>query len=200
MPDGRMATCSGMARLEDLIAAVYADPEDPVPRQILGDHLLERGDRRGELIQIQCALMGMSATDPRRPALLACERALTARKRWPTGSRMSFERGFAVIELEAPMIDRVKPLIVDEPLVERITIRECGGHTESGWNAIRGFIGKLMHRVRVFRLEDVIWYWYEGSGEPERIDESESCARMLARLPPRDRHHRFELPECGHIA
>lgn len=37
-----------------LIADIVANPDDDGPRFVLADHLLERGDPRGELIQLQC--------------------------------------------------------------------------------------------------------------------------------------------------
>jgi uncharacterized protein (TIGR02996 family) len=37
-----------------LIAEIVAHPDDDGPRFVLADHLLERGDPRGELIQLQC--------------------------------------------------------------------------------------------------------------------------------------------------
>ena len=39
----------------ELLAAVYAAPSDPEPRQIYADYLLERGDPRGEFIALQLA-------------------------------------------------------------------------------------------------------------------------------------------------
>src|SRR6185503_10028023 len=39
----------------ELYAAVYANPDDTSARIVLGDALIERGDPRGEFIQLQCA-------------------------------------------------------------------------------------------------------------------------------------------------
>lgn len=41
---------------EELFAAVLAEPEDDGPRLVLADWLTDRGDPRGEFIQIQCTL------------------------------------------------------------------------------------------------------------------------------------------------
>lgn len=41
---------------EELLAAVLAEPEDDGPRLVLADWLTDRGDPRGEFIQIQCTL------------------------------------------------------------------------------------------------------------------------------------------------
>jgi uncharacterized protein (TIGR02996 family) len=43
-------------RGEDLLAAVLARPDDETPRLVYADWLTERGDPRGFLIQLQCAL------------------------------------------------------------------------------------------------------------------------------------------------
>jgi uncharacterized protein (TIGR02996 family) len=40
-------------RPEDLLAAVYANPDDDAPRMVLADALIERGDPVGELIALQ---------------------------------------------------------------------------------------------------------------------------------------------------
>lgn len=52
-----------------LYAAVYRDPDDPAPRQVLADALLERGDPRGAFIQRQLA------APPSDPAARAAEQA-----------------------------------------------------------------------------------------------------------------------------
>lgn len=43
-------------RADELLRAVIARPEDDAPRLVLADRWMERGDPRGEFIQIQCAL------------------------------------------------------------------------------------------------------------------------------------------------
>jgi uncharacterized protein (TIGR02996 family) len=40
---------------EDLVAAIYADPDDDAPRHVLADYLSDRGDPRGEFISLQLA-------------------------------------------------------------------------------------------------------------------------------------------------
>ena len=49
----------------EFLAAIHADPDDTALRQVFADWLLERGDRRGELIALQLA-----GTHPRREAPL----------------------------------------------------------------------------------------------------------------------------------
>jgi uncharacterized protein (TIGR02996 family) len=50
-------------RAEELLAAVLADPDDVGARLVYADFLMERGDPRGELIQVQCKLAEAGARD-----------------------------------------------------------------------------------------------------------------------------------------
>jgi uncharacterized protein (TIGR02996 family) len=83
------------ATREELLARVYADPEDLTARMVLADHLLEGGDPLGELITLQC----MPRADEARIEALLSEHRL----RWeaPLGVYVErectrFERGFPV--------------------------------------------------------------------------------------------------------
>jgi uncharacterized protein (TIGR02996 family) len=59
------------------LQAILADPEDDAPRLIYADWLEENGEPdRAEFIRVQCALAGMTRTDPRWPALWDRERDL----------------------------------------------------------------------------------------------------------------------------
>ncbi len=63
----------------ELIAAIVAAPDDDPPRMVYADHLMQRGDLRGELIAVQCRLARADAADePIDPALVARERELLA--------------------------------------------------------------------------------------------------------------------------
>lgn len=74
-----------------LFAAVFADPTNDAPRQVLADFLLERGDPRGELINLQ-----LRGADPRRQRVLLKQHGKT----WlaPFGSSLGpgveWRRGF----------------------------------------------------------------------------------------------------------
>jgi uncharacterized protein (TIGR02996 family) len=77
-----------------LFAEIAANPADDAPRQVLADHLLERGDPRGEFIALQ-----LSGTDPAREHALVAKHA----KSWlgPLAGvvaipKCRFERGFLV--------------------------------------------------------------------------------------------------------
>ena len=75
----------------ELLAAVYADPAGDDARLVYADWLSERGDPRGELIQLQC--LGGAAARPRIRALLTEHEQRWSRS--PRGaSSVAFERGF----------------------------------------------------------------------------------------------------------
>jgi uncharacterized protein (TIGR02996 family) len=57
-----------------LLEQVLAEPDNLAVRRVYADDLLERGDPRGEFIQVQLELL--SATGERRPPLLAREKQL----------------------------------------------------------------------------------------------------------------------------
>ncbi|HEU0037623.1 MAG TPA: TIGR02996 domain-containing protein [Kofleriaceae bacterium] len=54
-----------MTTEDELIAAIVAAPDDDAPRLVYADWLTERGDLRGELIVVGCALARLDRYDPR---------------------------------------------------------------------------------------------------------------------------------------
>src|ERR1043165_3448158 len=82
----------------ELLALVYAAPDDDGPRLVYADALLERGDPRGELIALQIArARGPVSDDARaREAELLTDHARLAAWGQPlsTGGTCTFERGF----------------------------------------------------------------------------------------------------------
>ncbi len=96
---------------KDLLAGVLANPTDDAPRLVLADWLNERGDPRGELIQVQCSL---AANQRPNPHLEERQRALLERhgQAWlgELGFRTAeFTRGF-VEEVELPWNELVARL------------------------------------------------------------------------------------------
>jgi uncharacterized protein (TIGR02996 family) len=83
---------------KDLVAAVRAALDDDQPRLVYADWLLERGDLRGELIQVQCRL---ASPRPRgKRALRERERELLAQLKepkpdWASAWPPAYARGFA---------------------------------------------------------------------------------------------------------
>ncbi|HWU86119.1 MAG TPA: TIGR02996 domain-containing protein [Kofleriaceae bacterium] len=97
-----------------LLAEVIADPRAIAPRLVYGDALLEAGEPRGELIQIQRALEELDADDPARDALEARAADLLA-LRHPGWTRELHER----YELH----DRASELRYRHSFVERAELR-----------------------------------------------------------------------------
>ena len=95
----------------ELLAAVYAAPDDDGPRLVYADWLLERGDPRGEFIALQFA----PSHERNTPAMRTRESELRARhgvawagalaKATPLEALMHFQRGFVetmLIGFDAP--------------------------------------------------------------------------------------------------
>lgn len=91
-------------QLRELLAAVYAAPDDDGPRLVYADALLAQGDPRGELVILQLARARGVITDEgraREAAILSDEAHMAA---WgqplSSAGRCTFERGFpAVVDL-----------------------------------------------------------------------------------------------------
>ncbi len=85
-----------------LLAEIDADPDADEPRQVYADLLVERGDPRGELIQLQCAAAQLPEGDDRREELADhADRLRGANPGWdreltdiPGVSRPRWRRGF----------------------------------------------------------------------------------------------------------
>ncbi len=134
---------------DDLRAAVLADPDDDAARLVCADALLARGDPRGELIAVQCAMARLDEHDPAWVALRRRELALLAAHRagWaPAGLDPGFRRGFAARVAGAPdqLLAHAGWLAV-EP-VEEVSLRGTAG---LGALIDRG----LLRRVRRLRLD-----------------------------------------------
>jgi uncharacterized protein (TIGR02996 family) len=98
----------------ELFAAVYADPEDDSPRHVLGDYLLDHGDPRGELIQLQLARSRDGFATSRELELLElhAERwlgPLAKAVRFGESCRTRFERGFLA---EADLVPNSRKLLL----------------------------------------------------------------------------------------
>jgi uncharacterized protein (TIGR02996 family) len=59
-----------MPERSDLLAAILEAPDDDAPRLAYAEWLKQKGDARGELIVIQCALAGREGASPVRRAEL----------------------------------------------------------------------------------------------------------------------------------
>lgn len=139
---------------ELLLATILANPDDDAPRLAYADALQERGDPRGELIVVQCALT--HEQDPARrdtlttsaEALLAAHRETWTRAHDPRGI-YRFARGFIHdVVLYEPK--QARTLLAREP-VQRIEIEiEDSG----GLLAIDG-----IERLRSLSLAEAFYSW-----------------------------------------
>lgn len=91
----------------ELLAAIAAAPDDDEPRLVYADHLLGRGELRGELITLQCQLARTDAADqPFEPAIVARERSLLAKhaEAWTMGACAVLDGGY---QLRRGLIEHV---------------------------------------------------------------------------------------------
>jgi uncharacterized protein (TIGR02996 family) len=114
----------------DLLRAVLTAPDDVEPRLVLADWLMERGDPRGELIQVACALASLARDAPSRKALETRERRLLSKhgKDWVAPFRRyirswSWARGFVelIIADTQAFIDGAEAIFAHTPL-ERLEL------------------------------------------------------------------------------
>jgi uncharacterized protein (TIGR02996 family) len=91
-----------MGTEKELLAAIVRAPDDDAPRLVYADWLQERGDPRGELIQLQCEAARLPIADPRRRKIRIRENQLLEAhaddwkaplKGLPV-SELAYERGF----------------------------------------------------------------------------------------------------------
>jgi len=84
-----------------LIAHVLSAPHDIGARRVLGDHWLDRGDPRGELVQLQCNVEELAPGDPRHVEMSERAAKLLAKhgRAWAgelrsLATRLVWRRGF----------------------------------------------------------------------------------------------------------
>lgn len=144
----------------DLYAAVYEAPDDDAPRRALADRLVEAGDPRGELVQLQLARHGTtSKVTKREKELIAAHGRL-----WLgpldriVSSDIVFERGFLCQASTGGGTDNREPRVYrnlsgDGAHLEWSTVRRLslGRHVSQGaYGLLRGSrIGKLRELMEV---------------------------------------------------
>ena len=154
--------------LEDLFAAIREAPDDDAPRMVLADRLIELGEPRGELIQLQRALAALEIGDSRRRALVARERELL---RVPPNCGATYRAGFAEhVTLDAREAKHAVEWLAGELLIDGLRIEQCRGRSRDEWVWIGKAIEVVLERIRTLVFDD---------GEGWR------CSAMLAALPPR---------------
>lgn len=120
------STRSAQQSVDALLSAIYAAPHDDAPRLVFADTLIERGDERGELINLQLARARGAATPEQRLRERELLRDQKRRSRWALplsqGGECHLDRGFP----DAMVLDpRTAKLITGEPALRLL-------HTVSG--------------------------------------------------------------------
>jgi uncharacterized protein (TIGR02996 family) len=115
-----------------LLADIADDPDDDLSRQILGDLLADRGDPRGEFLQVEMQLRAGNADAEQRKHLEQRRRALLGRHalEWlgpfaDAARRWEFQRGFLHLEIPA---ERLSEELLEHPCgvwVEQLRILDC---------------------------------------------------------------------------
>ena len=163
---------------DELLAAVLAAPDDDGPRLVLADHLAQRGDPRGELINLQLAReAGRSDPSTRAREL---ELVAEGKERWlgriavaVVGAHVVFRRGFLAYA-HIPRTRSVLPMVVGEAAwntIELLSVQWSAVIGSSrpalrtiidGARGLRGvlgvpaaFLATLADRARLERIEDV---------------------------------------------
>lgn len=119
--------------MKKLLEAVHAAPDDDAPRLVYADHLMERGDPRGELIQLQCELVGIDEDDVRYHRMKRRERTLLKQhgEEWTKELRalnkhltFEFHRGFVEgVAGPADLFERLgRKLLTLAPLLRRLGV------------------------------------------------------------------------------
>jgi uncharacterized protein (TIGR02996 family) len=79
----------------ELRAAIAAAPDDDAPRRVYADWLVERGDPRGEFIQLGLEVRGLADGERAAAVRRRAELAVAHRREWAPVECARFARGFA---------------------------------------------------------------------------------------------------------
>ena len=185
----------------ELLAAIIAAPDDDAPRLVMADALTERGDARGELIHVECALATLPAGSPEATALAARDEELLAAhgEAWSASVRAlgamkyAYRRGFIedVTMRGQAFVDHGDALVGTTPLraLSLGSITPAVARRVATLPALKGIRELLLHNpgiegieafadrsARVAALEKLSFRFPMGVPDDTRL------ARMLARL------------------
>ena len=174
----------------DLLAQVYAAPDDDAPRAVYADWLLEHGDPRGEFIALQLLRAqggGTPEQADRERALLVAHAAAWLAPLPIRAAGVRFERGFvSACETTGFLDDSAAWATVRE--VDSVPASDaCHAHSLRVLRAGDGGIAQLARLARPLAVETLAWngptYWdvaEPAAGEP--IAEVFGRIRVLPRL------------------
>jgi uncharacterized protein (TIGR02996 family) len=160
---------------EVLLADIADDPDDDLPRLVLGDLLADRGDPRGEFLQLEMQLRAGRLTASARQQLERRRRALLGRYLldWlgplaDVARTWEFHRGFLHLEIPAERLS--EPLLqhpcaawieqirvldchfhLGDPVLEALLFRAISLHFCNDLN-LGSLVGRLFHRTQISRL------------------------------------------------
>ncbi|MFT3840417.1 MAG: TIGR02996 domain-containing protein [Myxococcaceae bacterium] len=157
--------------MEDLLRQLADRPDDLELRRVYGDRLLERGDKRGELIAVQCERQTHD-----RPELIEREHALLAELAPKSFAEMhslvgetKWKLGF-IDELAIDLTDhpapRIDPLFTlpETRLVKKLTIASCTFDGVGDLTEVWARFGHLplLEELSVVKSPDLGSPWHEG--------------------------------------
>jgi uncharacterized protein (TIGR02996 family) len=150
-------TTAQMAQRDVFLAEIRDDPDDDVPRLVLGDWLADHGDPRGEFIQIDVRLASIAEgaerreLEERRRQLLAAHATDWLGPLMDVAAAWSWERGMLHLTLRASRLHGDKGLfaIPDEAFawIEGVCLRQVSDMTHSFWRC-------LLLRITALDLSD----------------------------------------------
>lgn len=163
----------------DALEHIKAAPDDDAPRLVYADQLTERGDARGELITVQCALARGGQPRDERIALRRRERGLLERhgKGWAAlaglATKWTFRRGFVdEARVDARLaVARAPELVAKAPLLRRLTLDGLSSGPDDtepphpGAAALFKAVLDAPALAQVTHLDlgdPIASYWYEG--------------------------------------
>jgi len=166
---------------DELIRAVYESPLDDAPRLVLADHLIERGDPRGELIALQI----QRHRDGRRGGV-AHERALIRRggRAWFDGldadgaTEIVIDRGFPISATSPGEHFRAPAWATIESLMVLRRDRAFGGAPVlRGLRRLHGIRARDLPGLHLERDLDALWM-IDAPGEPIDVETRAAPARL----------------------
>jgi uncharacterized protein (TIGR02996 family) len=112
----------------ELFAAIAADPDSDGPRLVYADWLLDKGDPRGEWIQLECQKKRIPERDPRWKDVVSASNRLWERHKrtWNRGGEVRYERGIVVgvnVRVDRPdPAASVRALLAVEPVLWQVRL------------------------------------------------------------------------------